>query len=529
MVMPMKMHELQMINNYIFIFKGGTSLMLLLNEFNRFSVDIDILMDKGRENSIVELIMGYKDELFLKIEEDKRKPIEIIKNILNFIISWYTLTLSTYLNYSKKEVLFMPKLLLNEEVTELAIELKTYYDEDTENGYRWCDIRIAIHNDYINFDQTNEFLMGYEVNYLAKWLKRILDEETIDEKEISFTEPELNFRVHLPYEEHPKEEGSTLLYVKGGVLKHPLLLDVIIEFSSNGVYCGEQWCITLDKEEIQEFYDQLICEMNKCLVIIPKNEEINPIKINAAHFKKNFGKPLSEEQMIKVHDLINSDSFKKRIDAMTNGTKLLCAKATYSKDFGKEYTFFVDEKLEDADWYIEDTFQHVYIKEFLELAIDELPVDYWHMKKIVPIDNKKIEYNDIVFELNSSEDGFYACLSFSINDFIYGISLSSKDATAWFVYWILAVLYMESIYDGSAGSTHLFDEIFFEGFKINGLTFKLLVNEYNIPIFLFSGISLSDSISICKKMAEALYKHKQDPEVFAKTKDVIKIENLLLC
>lgn len=31
--------------NIDFIFKGGTSLMLLLNEFNRFSVDIDILMD----------------------------------------------------------------------------------------------------------------------------------------------------------------------------------------------------------------------------------------------------------------------------------------------------------------------------------------------------------------------------------------------------------------------------------------------------------------------------------------------------
>ncbi|MCM1556345.1 MAG: nucleotidyl transferase AbiEii/AbiGii toxin family protein [Anaeroplasma bactoclasticum] len=70
--------------NIDFIFKGGTSLMLLLNEFNRFSVDIDILMDKGKENSIVELIMGYKDELFLKIEEDKRKPIEIIKKHFKF-------------------------------------------------------------------------------------------------------------------------------------------------------------------------------------------------------------------------------------------------------------------------------------------------------------------------------------------------------------------------------------------------------------------------------------------------------------
>lgn len=70
--------------NVDFIFKGGTSLMLLLNEFNRFSVDIDILMSSGQENNIEKMIMSYVDEVFFKIEEDKRKPVEIIKKHFKF-------------------------------------------------------------------------------------------------------------------------------------------------------------------------------------------------------------------------------------------------------------------------------------------------------------------------------------------------------------------------------------------------------------------------------------------------------------
>ena len=70
--------------NIDFIFKGGTSLMLLLNEFNRFSVDIDILMEKSQENNIAEIIMEYADDVFVKIEEDNRKPADIIKKHFKF-------------------------------------------------------------------------------------------------------------------------------------------------------------------------------------------------------------------------------------------------------------------------------------------------------------------------------------------------------------------------------------------------------------------------------------------------------------
>ena len=70
--------------NLYFIFKGGTSLMLLLKEFNRFSVDIDTLMKKEMQDKIDEIVFSFKDEILIDVVEDKRKPVDIIKRHFKF-------------------------------------------------------------------------------------------------------------------------------------------------------------------------------------------------------------------------------------------------------------------------------------------------------------------------------------------------------------------------------------------------------------------------------------------------------------
>ena len=70
--------------NYDFVFKGGTSLMLLLNTFNRFSVDIDILMKPKDQDGICNDVFTLKDDKFIEVEEDKRKPVDIIKRHFKF-------------------------------------------------------------------------------------------------------------------------------------------------------------------------------------------------------------------------------------------------------------------------------------------------------------------------------------------------------------------------------------------------------------------------------------------------------------
>ena len=57
-----------------FIFKGGTSLVLLLDEIKRFSVDVDIITDESKEKvkQVIENIIKSQD-LFTRFEENKRE------------------------------------------------------------------------------------------------------------------------------------------------------------------------------------------------------------------------------------------------------------------------------------------------------------------------------------------------------------------------------------------------------------------------------------------------------------------------
>lgn len=67
-----------------FIFKGGTSLMLLLENFDRFSTDIDIIVNKRMFDTFSSKINSLKLKRFIKIEEDIRKPKDIIKKHFKF-------------------------------------------------------------------------------------------------------------------------------------------------------------------------------------------------------------------------------------------------------------------------------------------------------------------------------------------------------------------------------------------------------------------------------------------------------------
>ncbi len=67
-----------------FTFKGGTSLMLLLKEFSRFSVDIDLMMKSDLLTKVTDKILKLSDHRFVKVEEDRRKPTEVVKRHYKF-------------------------------------------------------------------------------------------------------------------------------------------------------------------------------------------------------------------------------------------------------------------------------------------------------------------------------------------------------------------------------------------------------------------------------------------------------------
>ena len=63
------------INELNFIFKGGTSLMLMIQEPKRFSIDIDIIIETKEQKveSVLDKVVASTD--FIKWEEKKTKLI----------------------------------------------------------------------------------------------------------------------------------------------------------------------------------------------------------------------------------------------------------------------------------------------------------------------------------------------------------------------------------------------------------------------------------------------------------------------
>ncbi|MFS0878717.1 nucleotidyl transferase AbiEii/AbiGii toxin family protein [Metabacillus niabensis] len=73
-----------------FIFKGGTSLLLLLDSIHRFSIDIDIIVEKEKNKATIEELEGIVTELverssvFFKWEESERKANDVPKSHYKF-------------------------------------------------------------------------------------------------------------------------------------------------------------------------------------------------------------------------------------------------------------------------------------------------------------------------------------------------------------------------------------------------------------------------------------------------------------
>ncbi len=66
--------ELMSQQDFDYVFKGGSSLLLYFKDLHRFSVDIDILITPDQFKKLMRFIKDFKNERFFTVMEDKRKP-----------------------------------------------------------------------------------------------------------------------------------------------------------------------------------------------------------------------------------------------------------------------------------------------------------------------------------------------------------------------------------------------------------------------------------------------------------------------
>jgi predicted nucleotidyltransferase component of viral defense system len=103
MIRALGLLEQLKINNLQFVFKGGTSLILLVDKPQRFSIDIDINTDESRENVLHIFERICSKDLFKRFDENKRREAGVPKAHFKF---YYDSVINSRENYILLDVLF---------------------------------------------------------------------------------------------------------------------------------------------------------------------------------------------------------------------------------------------------------------------------------------------------------------------------------------------------------------------------------------------------------------------------------------
>lgn len=141
--------------------------------------------------------------------------------------------------------------------TEFELTVVKY---EIEREYDWSEIRIAVKNRYMDYNDCCEMLQKTEVDEIIKALNDLIYDRIVDEKELYFLEPDLTMRL---YPAHLSVPGNGCWY-RTGHSTSDCLLDITIHFrDTKGVYIGEEWTITLNRTEIMKLLDGLEMESGK--------------------------------------------------------------------------------------------------------------------------------------------------------------------------------------------------------------------------------------------------------------------------
>lgn len=149
----------------------------------------------------------------------------------------------------------MSKLKIDD--TEFELTVAKY---EIEREYDWSEIRIAIKNRYMDYKDCGEMLQKTEVDEIIKVLNDLIYDRIANEQELCFIEPDITMRL---YPAHLSVSGNGCWY-RTGHSTSDCFLDIIIHFrDTKGVYIGEEWTITLNRNEIMELLDGLEMESDK--------------------------------------------------------------------------------------------------------------------------------------------------------------------------------------------------------------------------------------------------------------------------
>ena len=154
----------------------------------------------------------------------------------------------------------------------LQLNIKDYEPSQQENWDQWCHVDFSFSSEgWLDYHKENdEVLMSFEVESLAAILKRLLNDEIAEIKEMSCIEPDFNF---VFYPKKDLREDPRYTYVREGFEIVDIRMDWKISFWHEGL-TANYLSVTLDRNDMQILLAYLNCVMGKLDKRDPLIEEL---------------------------------------------------------------------------------------------------------------------------------------------------------------------------------------------------------------------------------------------------------------
>jgi len=169
MIRALGLLEQLVINNLQFVFKGGTSLILLVEKPQRFSIDIDINTEESKEKLLNILETICSNDLFKRFEENKRTNRGIPKAHFKF---YYDSVIDGRENYILLDVLF------DKHSYPIVIEtpIKSFWIDTDDNITKVSTPSIdSILGDKLTVFAPNTTGIKYEIGKSMEIMKQLFD------------------------------------------------------------------------------------------------------------------------------------------------------------------------------------------------------------------------------------------------------------------------------------------------------------------------------------------------------------------
>ena len=160
------------------------------------------------------------------------------------------------------------QILLDLDGINLILGISNYVYSTTWADDLWTKNYVGISSQYINYEINGEIFECFEVTQLKEDLKRLLEGNEPESREISFIEPDLEFKLYPSHTIKSGEDGY--VYVAPDAEFVDCYAELIVNLFINGAESGHEINLYVDRENIEKMYNYL-------RLVTKEIDESNPI------------------------------------------------------------------------------------------------------------------------------------------------------------------------------------------------------------------------------------------------------------